>query len=190
MTSCHSPNHQRPRDRRPAEGDRRQEDRRSRRCDRRPRCSTTSTRRYPGFKAQVYGAGWQAPSLRQHLPERRGHPLHRRRRHRRSRPATSSTSCPRSPAELTDRAAAREADDALPLHPRPDRQHAARGVALARAPAGCAHLRQARRPEPDRLGEGPHRQVHDRGGREARANSSPATPSSSRPPATPASASR
>ena len=51
------------------------------------------------------------------------------------------------------------------------------------------HPRQARGPEPRRLGEGPGGQVHDRAGREGRHRSRPARArsSSSRPRATPAS---
>ena len=47
---------------------------------------------------------------------------------------------------------------------------------------------QGRVPEPRRVGEGPHRPADGRGRRGRRASSSPAAPSSSRPPATPASA--
>ena len=52
-------------------------------------------------------------------------------------------------------------------------------------------LRQARDVQPRRLGQGPHRRGHDRGGRDRRAGSSRAGRRSSRPPAaTPASRSR
>ena len=54
----------------------------------------------------------------------------------------------------------------------------------------AAGARQGRVLQPGRLGEGPDRARHDRGGREVGRAASPAAPSSSRPAATPASASR
>ena len=49
-------------------------------------------------------------------------------------------------------------------------------------------VHQARKPEPRRLDQGPHRAVDDRGGRARRAAEAAAAPSSRRPPAIPASA--
>ena len=57
--------------------------------------------------------------------------------------------------------------------PRGDRQHAAGRAAAALAEARRAHLRQARGPQPDRLGQGPRRQVDDRRTPRPRARSQP-----------------
>ena len=54
---------------------------------------------------------------------------------------------------------------ALRQHRRVDRQHAAGRAAAPLAEARGPDLRQARGPQPDRLGQGPGRQVDDRGGR-------------------------
>ena len=69
--------------------------------------------------------------------------------------------------------------------PRPDRQHAdGRHLAAQPEPAG-ADPGQARGPEPRRLGQGPGRQVDDRGGGEGRLARARARRSSSRRRATP-----
>ena len=62
---------------------------------------------------------------------------------------------------------------ALRQRHRGGRQHAAGRAAAPVAEAGRADLRQARGPQPDRLGQGPGREVDDRGRRGARARSSP-----------------
>src|SRR6187549_4074267 len=54
---------------------------------------------------------------------------------------------------------------ALRGHRRLDRQHAAGRAEDACAQAGGADLREARGPQPDRLGQGPGGQVDDRAGR-------------------------
>ena len=99
------------------------------------------------------------------------------RRRRRSR------SCRPSPAARPAPAGGR-----LRLDPRPDRQHAAGRRQPAQPQPGGPHPGQARGPEPGRLGQGPHRPAHDRGGRGGRHAQARARPSSSRRRATPASA--
>ena len=71
---------------------------------------------------------------------------------------------------------------------RPHRQHAARAAVARRAGGLGGSPRQDGVAEPRRQREGPHRARDDRGRGARRAASSPATRSSSRPPATPASA--
>ena len=77
----------------------------------------------------------------------------------------------------------------LPDAARPGRQHAGRPAPEDRGRARPDPARQARVPEPGRLEQGPDRALDDRRGG-AHGKLRPAGRSSSRPPATPASASR
>ncbi len=118
---------------------------------RRPRSSTTSSSRYPGIKERICDERRPGAALRQHLRERRRHPLPPATSTRRSRTATSCRSCRRSPAAAdapaADRAAAtadrrratRRAPPEAPSVLDLDRQHAAGRDpqrARRRSPAG------------------------------------------------------
>ena len=77
-----------------------------------------------------------------------------------------------------------------PTRARPGRRHADRAARPDLAGRRAAAPREARVPEPRRLGQGPDRDHDDRGGRARREAEARAARSSSRPPATPASGSR
>ena len=112
--------------------------------------------RYPGARAADLQRR-RDRHVRQRLPRRRGRAHARRPRHRRrSRPDGDP------PARHGGRCDAAALAPGRRLAARPDRQHAARRAAQHLAEAGRQDLREARGPEPDRLDQGPRREVDDR----------------------------
>ena len=99
-------------------------------------------------------------AVRQRLPRRRGRPHARRARDVGQRRRHGDPAPRDGRRQLAALVARRRAQPA-----RPRRQHAARRAAAHDAEARRDDLREARGPEPDRLDQGPGREVDDRGRR-------------------------
>ena len=123
---------------------------------------------YPGLSGQVIDERRLAAQVRQRLPERRRRAVPVGPRTRRSRTSTRSPSSPPWPAGPSAAVGPAAAMTVRRLRAGADREHPAGRHQPAEPQSRRPHPDQARGTEPGRLGEGPDRPVHDRGGGEGR----------------------